>query len=289
MADGQHGKINMENLKESFLRDGYIIFKNEIPREKLLGLTSVVDEWRKDADNILSHLPPGRRGAIPNAINNPHFQDMTVVFDLPNVYNFMRYLWEGDVMYGDHFDAHINFSSGWHEDNQMKHFKEGNQYQGIDPFETYKVKKDDETLAEKYEMMRVAIYLQDHEDNPDGLSVRPGTHLHRFDKRHPNQDPGVDVNTSVGDVIVFDPRLVHRGTDYETSVLKSRGQNRYSIFFAFGKSKSIFSEMSIMGAIQRQVRQNKNEMYVLQDYVRSKLKEYNVLSIDEAGVYYRPY
>jgi len=171
----------------------------------------------------------------------------------------------------------------------MKHFKEGNQHQGIDPFQVYQIKHGDETIPEKYEMMRVALYLQDHEDNPDGLSVRPGTHLHKFDKRYPNQDPGIDIRTSVGDAIVFDPRLVHKGTDYENSILKARGQNRYSVFFVFGKVRSLFTEMSTMGAIQRQVRQNKNEKYVLQDYVREKLNEHNVLSIDNAGVYYKPY
>ena len=55
---------------------------------------------------------------------------------------------------------------------------------------------------------RVAIYFQDHSKDSAGFSVIPGSH-----KKSPKEYQGdpVTLNTNVGDVIIFDPRLTHSG------------------------------------------------------------------------------
>ena len=127
---------------------------------------------------------------------------------------------------------------------------------------------------ENYGVYRMAIYLQDHR-NGGGLSVVPASHLipeneHKlFNNININQfeDPFY-IPTKAGDCILFDVRLLHKGEPYT--------DNRYSIFTAMGTDNE-FSKQHAKGAIDRQLRQNFQEEYLLQPYMKDLLENLNIV------------
>ena len=76
------------------------------------------------------------------------------------------------------------------------------------------------------------------------------------------------IPTKAGDCVLFDVRLLHKGEQH-------RG-DRYSIFTAMGTDNE-FSKNHAKGAIDRQLRQNFQEEYVLQPYLKNMLKDLNIV------------
>lgn len=68
---------------------------------------------------------------------------------------------------------------------------------------------------ETHRIVTIALYLQDHRHNEHGLSVKPRTHASwaAFSRLQKSSEDDIDtkLHTGVGDAIVFDCRLLHRG------------------------------------------------------------------------------
>ena len=101
--------------------------------------------------------------------------------------------------------------------------------------------------GEVYGIATVAIYLQDHTNDTQALTVRPGSHADKaraINKRELGKMPTQSLHPRKGDVLVFDSRLSHRGQLREFAnferVLRGRRQ-RMVLSFNYGKSNA-FSE-----------------------------------------------
>lgn len=269
-------KDNYANKSEELLRYGFTVFQNAISQETCDIFKSLIDTWFDDP-NIKSDVIDDKRFAnfvVPDAISNEHFKDMELVFNAQHLLPFLKYHCDANVMYLDHFDAHRNLSSGWHEDSNQKHFKEGNNHANASIFHP------------DYKVYRVCFYLQDHDIDGCGLSVKPGTHLYPKSS-HSSFDNGIALGTKKGDMIVFDCRLSHRGIVYNNSKMKDENTNRHSIFLCLGAEGNIFSETHRMGAFQRQNKQLKRQSYKIKDSLRSHLKSLGYSVYDENSVFYK--
>ena len=181
----------------------------------------------------------------------------------------MKKITNDRIRYVHHFDVHLNMpgAKGWHSDVQNIYY-EGGKHLTNDQGGVWN--ENDEN----YGVYRMAIYLQDHR-NGGGLSVVPASHLipeneHKlFNNININQfeDPFY-IPTKAGDCILFDVRLLHKGEPYT--------DNRYSIFTAMGTDNE-FSKQHAKGAIDRQLRQNFQEEYLLQPYMKDLLENLNIV------------
>ena len=149
-----------------------------------------------------------------------------------------------------HFDVHLNFAGakGWHSDAQMHHIKDKNLPLAFDNAD--------------YKVYRIAIYLQDHTNDKGGLFVRPGSHT------DPSLTKDYYIGTEVGDIILFDARLRHMGGHYNG--------DRCTIYAAMGADNE-WSKLHAQGAIDRQVKQNHQEEYIMKDYLKDKLNEMEIV------------
>lgn len=148
-----------------------------------------------------------------------------------------------DIFNGDNFrfcglnDIGVNRIVGWHK---------GKLNDSYASYETTDIWSTTES-GEKHEILKVLIYLEDHANDSDGLKVVPGSHLTR------KVDPKgfIQLRPKLGDVIIFDQRITHRGMDRQLP------SPRILVSFGFGKN-NIFTDNFEKGTIQRQNDQNKD-------------------------------
>ena len=75
------------------------------------------------------------------------------------------------------------------------------------------------------------------------------------------------IPSKAGDCIIFDARLLHKGEQY--------AGDRYAIFTAIGADNN-HSKGHARGAIDRQIRQNLQDKYILQPYMKDLLENLNI-------------
>lgn len=102
-----------------------------------------------------------------------------------------------NIVFVNVFGVQKNMLSDWHRDDGTG---------AKSPDDGYFGKTD--LLCEDLKCVRVAIYLQDHNESSPGLYVKPGSHL----QRKGVLSAAECLNLQAGDVIIFDVRLVHSGT-----------------------------------------------------------------------------
>jgi len=149
--------------------------------------------------------------------------------------NVVRELIGPDICFLQHNDLHVGFSSlNWHRDSISRKLGEGRDW--------------DET--EPYRIVRVGFYLQPRSLSSFQLGLLPGTHrtpssseaherrrleaitgsaslLQRIVLgRNPSPSAAEWLSLAAGDVVIFDPRVLHTGS-------RTIGP-KYSIFLAYG-------------------------------------------------------
>ena len=190
-----------------------------------------------------------------------------------------------------------NVVNGWHKDVGLGWFKDGGYFKCF-PFD------QDDCLVYK-----VAIYLEDHEQNECGLSVRRASH------RSASLEDGKieQVRTRVGDIVIFDTRLTHRGQDHGSlrrliyslrlraprplgrtfppefvwneleylaeSCFYLRRPARRGVFFAYGIVNDRTREYG-RRCLQRERQNDPKFKYAVREDVAAKLREVNVLLVE---------
>ena len=118
--------------------------------------------------------------------------DISWVFSHPNVLAAYRQAYEStDLLFTGHCDIHQDSFSAWHKDTGTD-----NCY------------FDEECYVEECLVVKMAIYLQDHEDGT-GLTVVPGSH--RSSRWGSSEAAAVSTSSRAGDAVLFDVRIDHRG------------------------------------------------------------------------------
>jgi hypothetical protein len=216
-------------MSEQFQQNGYTIVRSLFSPEEIAF-------YRRELD-ILS-TGRGQKWTLPDGVcQNRPFWD--VIFN-EKILSAVRGLLGADIRFLQHNDLHVGFSSfHWHRDSVCRVFGKG---------------PDWDESGEPYRLVRVGIYLQ---DSAGGFRLGLVRGTHRPDRlpegeRHliesktgvlakamnllggkdPLENRADWVATEPGDCIIFDPRTIHTGSDFEGT--------KYSFFVAYGVENNHF-------------------------------------------------
>ncbi|MEZ5003494.1 MAG: phytanoyl-CoA dioxygenase family protein [Chitinophagales bacterium] len=224
----------MRNLKQEFQEKGFVVLNRVLDEETIqfyikklyeVGTGKIKKSWT---------IPDG---VVANEAFWPVIFNETV---LKNV----REILGDEAKFLQHNDLHLGYSSfAWHRD-------------GIN--RSYKADWPDwQENTEPYELMRCGFYLQP-EANDFHLGVLPGSHrlsgliseeeFLTYDQKLSNvenvkaklglkdylKEKAEWIKTKPGDCILFDPRLIHTGGEFEAE--------KYSFFVAYGNKNRHFDQ-----------------------------------------------
>lgn len=225
------------------LRDkGYILLKGVIPKDILINFK------RGFLENISTEK--SINNCFTDGFNNRKFQDVLVFLEYEEILDYIRKI-VGTLKWAYHTDINCNDSLHFHfhDDTSIRFCGKDIKYKN----ELLKFCGDSETGwfpgsgniyknfrfgdVVDYFVYRVGIYFQDSV-NGGGLMVKPKSHLGNF-----NEDTFY-IGSELGDVVIFDSRLMHSGTRYS-------GNNRLNLYYTIGQD-NIWTDIHAHGAIQRQ-------------------------------------
>lgn len=228
------------NLADQMQERGYAVIRNLLNLDDIRSLRESCEAFFLSKTHMRSNL--GRN--MPDATR--HVPAIHWLYSHPNVLAaFRAALGRDDIVFTRHCDVAMNRLSSWHRDSG-----------GPTPYFSGDYIADDECRVYK-----MALYLQPHGADGNGLWVRHGTH-----RKHDQNDGEIrHLETELGDAVVFDVRLTHSGQfgdrfetwlkrlgslilrtgnrkhDHEAllrikeSYWRLRGKrDKYSIFFTFG-------------------------------------------------------
>ena len=219
--------------KSNITKDGYCIIKNVFTKEEVQQFTNVIINYVKNNKTIKN----GGGITIPDFIKMPQLKTVTDIRNNKTINNVLHEIFNGNnYRFCSHNDIGINRIVGWHKDKLNGNYA---KYETVDIWS--------KVNGETHEIVKVLLYLEDHSNNKDALKVIPGSHLSRkIDTRIVKQ-----LKPSIGDVIIFDQRISHRGMN------KQVPHTRILVSFGFGKN-NIFTDNFEKGTIKRQNDQNKS-------------------------------
>jgi hypothetical protein len=215
-------------LRESLLEEGFVIVPGVFAAQRLLDCASEITtlhgkrpgEFVKSSGASLVDFVS--RGAAPKCAS---------LKDDPGLQVTLGRLFGGaPFRFCAHNDIGVSRSVGWHKDRLNNEYRR---------FETLDVWSPHE--GETHEIVKVLIYLQDHTDNDDGLKVVPGSHL----VRGLETKGWIQLRPALGDVVVFDQRITHRG------MARRAAAPRILVSYGFGKT-NMFTDNFERGTRERQ-------------------------------------
>lgn len=225
------------NIKEQILEEGYIVLRDIFTKDEILECQKEVIQYlknhRKSDDNKVRLNAGG--ASITDFINRKELTKTATMKENPKIQEALCDIFSGDdYRFCSHSGIGINRIVGWHKDklNGIE-----SQYETVNIWEEYN--------GHKHEIVKVLVYLEDHENDNDGLKLVPRSHL------NPNINPSgfIQIRPKVGDVIIFDQRITHRGMDKQVKY------PRILVTIGFGKN-NIFTDNFEKGTVIRQNRQN---------------------------------
>lgn len=212
--------------------DGYVILNSIFTEDELIHCRS----------EILNYIETHKVMENASGISIPDFvsfDELKATASLKENKKLVSKL--GDYFEGDnyrfckHNDIGINRIVGWHKD---KLNGEVSKYETVNIW--------DENNGDKHEILKVLIYLEDHTRDNDGLKLVPKSHL----KQEINSHGYIQLKPKLGDVVIFDQRITHRGMERQVRY------PRILVSFGFGKN-NIFTDNFEKGTIIRQNTQKK--------------------------------
>ncbi|MEL6673381.1 MAG: phytanoyl-CoA dioxygenase family protein [Bacteroidota bacterium] len=241
--------MTQEQLAKQFKEQGYIYVKEALPRAEAIAFRQKIEalsginsenftsfEGKGDITAKLSGKKNYRLYVKPGMVTaNPEFWDLPTH---PNILKHARMLLGDQVKFLQNDSVAAGFSSpGWHRDSVHR---------------TYGVGADWDESQHPYQLIRVGIYLQSHQESQFKFGVIPGSHhresnLMQMERKQKWLTPlrsvvngqdlftgkGTWYATEPGDAIFFDPRLLHCGS-YITGP-------KYSMYLAYGIENEHYS------------------------------------------------
>lgn len=218
------------DYKKELEENGYFIIKNVFTSDII----------NKCSNTILNYIQNNKTInnaggiTIPDFIKIKDLEEVSLLKDNDKINEVLKILFDDNYRFCSHNDIGINRIVKWHKDKLNGDYS---KYETVDIWSSIN--------DEKHEIVKVLIYLQDHKDNNDGLRVVPKSHKNKKIELKNN----ILLQPEIGDVIIFDQRLTHRGMN------KQIKEKRILVSFGFGKN-NIFTDNFEKGTILRQNKQN---------------------------------
>jgi len=215
-----------------FNENGYILLSNVFTIDNINNFKNEVNNY---INNNKNNIRNAQGVTIPNFIKYNEFLNTKNIINNNIINNKLIEIFNGNnYRFCSHNDIGINRVVSWHKDKLNDKYS---SFQTIDIWSTYE--------NQKHEIVKVLIYLQEG----DGIELVPKSHIEPII----NTQNSIKILHKIGDVIIFDQRITHRGME------KQNSQQRILVSFGFGKN-NIFTDNFEKGTIQRQNDQNNNEI-----------------------------
>lgn len=179
-SKGMNNKSSLRVDCNKFWLDGFLLLRNVFERTEVEAFRQAMYE----ADDLSGDL-----------LTNPRLR--SILLD-PRVLDIAQKLLGQTPVYWGESIAQIGVSPrGWHKDNVDQENINGPDWSG------------------KYDIIKFAIYPQDHHYHSGGLNIRRGSHKTTV-LNGPPKHVGENryMNTRIGDVIVWNMRATHSGTGF---------------------------------------------------------------------------
>ncbi len=226
-------------MKAQFHRDGYIVLRSQFTAEQIAFYKRQLDQLSEGR---------GQKWTLPDGVCQ-HSAFWEVIFNA-NILQAVRSLLGENIKFLQHNDLHVGFSSfHWHRDSVCRAYGAGPDW--------------DET-TESYQLVRVGVYLQ---DSGSGFRLGLVNGTHRPDRlpdaerrfiesktsgltkvktilggKDPLSDRADWVATAPGDVIIFDPRTIHTGSDFQGKELPTLPDSAFPCSELLSRSSAADSE-----------------------------------------------
>lgn len=217
---------------DKFNELGYLVVENVFSKEEISMFNEEVKTFVKENPTMSN----ASGISIPDFISHQNYFEKTKLMkDNEKLHSVLNNVFAGnDFRFCSHSDIGINRIVGWHKD------KLNGQYAKYELLDIW-----DEKDGEKHEIVKVLTYLEDHSNNNDGLKLVQGSHT----TKEINSEGWIQLNPKVGDVIIFDQRITHRGMERQVP------GSRVLVSFGFGKN-NVFTNNFEKGTQMRQKHQN---------------------------------
>lgn len=226
--------MNISELKNK----GYITINNFYSITEIIKMRKIILYNMLIKKNMLSL--GNNSGSKPDFLKDKNFKDLIPLLKLNDIHKIMKDIFNAPFHLCFHNDIGINRIVNWHKDTLNNQYK---IYQTKNIWSEYN--------GEKHEIYKVLIYLQDHRTDNNGLTLIEGSHLIPEIKI----DNPKTINNKIGDIIIFDQRITHRGQLNMNNTINNTINNRILISIGFGKN-NIFTKEFEEGTIKRQNDQN---------------------------------
>ncbi|MFT4663846.1 MAG: ectoine hydroxylase-related dioxygenase (phytanoyl-CoA dioxygenase family) [Polaribacter sp.] len=229
----------MNKLQEEFNKKGFVVLKSLLSKEEVKFYREELERLSGINEENFHQVKGNATKKLNGVINYKLFTGADGLTQNPNLWSLIfhdKILEKVKTILGDkirfvqHNDTHVGFSaSSWHRDSAFRTYGEGPDWETDEP----------------YQNVRVAVYLQTFEQSNFKLGMIPKSNkkqsillslelwlnqVVKFKSLVFGQRmwfvKNEWVRTDPGDIIIFDPRVLHRG-----GYIKGP---KYSIFFAFG-------------------------------------------------------
>jgi hypothetical protein len=199
-------------------RDGYILVRNVLSAEGVERARAVCDGYLladADAENEIEATALLQMPA------------MNFIFDERVIEALTTWL-GGSLAYYPNYVARLNRRTDWHVDNGFSPVYLPNASHVYDP---------------QFRHVQCVVYLQDNQPGPGGgLDVRRGSHRWAANNEFPDDDflmrsypEVVSIDSRAGDLIVFDGRVMHRGTPQDGS----HKLRKYGVFWSASRNDAL--------------------------------------------------
>ena len=213
-------------------KEGYLILKNVFTREELIECQEEINNYIKNNNTMKNDGGI----SIPDFIKRKDLSKTAKLKENKKIHTTLTKIFNGDnYRFCSHNDIGVNRIVGWHKDKLNG---------AVSKYETVNIWK--EHNGEKHEIVKVLTYLEGHGDNNEGLKLVPES---QSNSKIDHKD-WIQLNPEIGDVIIFDQRITHRGMSKQVKY------PRILVSFGFGKN-NIFTDNFEKGTTIRQNSQNK--------------------------------
>ena len=214
----------MASHREELATKGYTIVKGLLTKEAVeAARKATLDYFETEAT-----LDNANGKYLPDFLNVEELSAVGALRNIPKLLQILSECFDGKpYRFCGHCDIGVNrVVSGWHKDllnGAFVHYQKHDPWLPLPNGETYKI-------------VKVAIYLEDHSADDSALQVVPGSHL----RRDLGTAGAIRLRPEIGDVIIFDQRITHRGMERQVDgarILISYGfgvENEFTDHFEAG-------------------------------------------------------